>query len=211
MHVLLGKQDSGTARAQFPQDLGNRCDHDRRQSFTWFVQQQNQRIADQGTCDHQELLLSAGQAARPPQPESCEQREGVPDTRQGPVSPPIRTALCRDQEIVLHAVLWKYLSVLGHIGKAQSSARMRRRVGNVAAGKEDAAAPGWQDSGKSLHSRTLARAVTPEQRQRAPFLKGEINIEQDLARAVAGAQTLGAQKIRHAACASVPRYASITA
>jgi hypothetical protein len=37
------------------------------------------------------------------------------------------------------------------------------------------------------------------------LLKSEIDIEQDLARAVEGAQSLGAQEVRHAACSSVPR------
>jgi hypothetical protein len=44
-------------------------------------------------------------------------------------------------------------------------------------------------SRKGLHRRALAGAVTPEQRQRALFLKGEIDIEQDLACAVKGAQS----------------------
>jgi hypothetical protein len=49
MHVLLGKQDGGAARSQFAQYLGDRGDDDRGQPFARLIQQQNQRIAHQGT------------------------------------------------------------------------------------------------------------------------------------------------------------------
>src|ERR1700734_3075577 len=105
MHVLLGKQDRGAARSQFPQYLSDGGDHDRGQPLARLVEQQDQWIAHQGPRDHQELLLAAGQPTRLAGPELCEQREGFPNARQGPVSPSVWTALCRDQEIVLHAML----------------------------------------------------------------------------------------------------------
>ena len=75
-------------------------------------------------------------------------------------------------------MLGKHLPVLRHIGEAELGTRMRRRAGDVAAGEEDAAAfaPG-QYSRERLHRRALARAVAAEQRQRALFLKREIDIE----------------------------------
>src|SRR5258708_14457110 len=120
-------------------------------------------MAHQGTRDHQELLLATGQAARLTRPEICEQWEGFPDARQRPVTSSVGTALCRDQEIVLHAMLRKHLPVLRHIGKAELGPRMRWRVGDVAACKKDAAAPSRHYSRKPLHGRALARAVAPEQ------------------------------------------------
>jgi hypothetical protein len=117
----------------------------------------------------------------------------------------VATTIGADQEIVLDAVLGKHLPVLGHIGEAEPGTRMRRRAGDVAVGEKDATAFGGEDSRQRLHGRALARAVTPEQRQRAFFLKREIDIEQYLAGAIEGAHAFGPQEIRHVASASVPR------
>src|SRR4051812_16373516 len=102
-------------------------------------------------------------------------------------------------------MLRKHLPVLRYISQAELGARMRRRMGDVAAAEEDAAALGRHYSRQCLQSGALASAVTPQQCQRALFLKCEIKIEQDLACAVKGAHSLGAQEVRHASCASVPR------
>ena len=64
MHILLGKQDSGATRSQFPQYSADRGDHDRGEPFARFVEQQDQWVAHQGTGDDEELLLAAGEAAR---------------------------------------------------------------------------------------------------------------------------------------------------
>jgi hypothetical protein len=118
----------------------------------------------------QQLLLAAGQTAGFARLQLGEQREGFPDPRQGPVPPSVGTVLGRDQKIVLHTVFGKHLPVLGHIGEAEPGPRMRRRMGDVAAGEEDAAAFGRHDPSKRLHGRALARAVAPQQRQCAFFL-----------------------------------------
>src|ERR1700742_3767145 len=205
MHVLLGEKDRGAARSKFTQNLSDCSHHDRSQSLARFVQQQDERIAHQRPCNHKELLLATGQAPRLPRPEFREQREGFPDAQQGPVSPSIRSALCGDQEIVLHAVLREYLPILGYISEAELSAHMWRRASDIVAGKEDAAAPNRHYSSKRLHGCALASAIAPEQCQRAFFRKDEIDIEQDLARAVKGAQFFSAEELCHCECASVPR------
>src|SRR4051794_15645035 len=102
-------------------------------------------------------------------------------------------------------MLRKHLPVLRYVSQAELGARMRRRVGDVAAGEEDTAALGRHYSRQCFQGRALASAVTAQQCQRALFLKGEIEIEQDLACAVKRAQSLGTQEVRHSACASVPR------
>src|SRR6516162_11205729 len=114
MHVLLGKQDRSATCSQLPQHLADGGDDDRCKPFARFIVQQDKRISHQGTRDHQELLLTTGQPPRLARPEFYEQREGFPDARQGPVSPSVGTALCCNEEIVLHAVLRKYLTVLGY-------------------------------------------------------------------------------------------------
>ncbi len=59
MHVLLGEQDGGAARSQFPQYLGDGGDDDRGQPFARLVEQQDQGIAHQRARDHQQLLFAA--------------------------------------------------------------------------------------------------------------------------------------------------------
>src|SRR5437588_5814403 len=88
---------------------------------------------------------------------------------------------------------------LRHVADAGADALVTGSTADVAAVEADLALPCRQLADDGLHQRGLAGAVAPQHGDAAAPGNAEVDVEQDLAAAIAGVEMLDVQKFRHGA------------
>jgi hypothetical protein len=110
------------------------------------------------------------------------------------------------REVLVHRERLEDVALLRHPADAGGRALVRRELVQSRLPTERDGPPCWRVApGQRVDQRRLARAVAAEQRERLPFAERERHVVQHHGLAVARAQVVDAQQLRHVLAVPWPR------
>src|SRR3954452_7095795 len=195
LRVLL-HQDRGhdLVADDAPQRPQQFLDQDRSQPLQRLIQQHNARIEDQGAADREHLLFAARELVAEVAAALLQAREQLVDAPLGPSS---RTR--HGGEVLLDRERLEDIALLWHPADPGMGALVGAKRGDIAAIKRDRSADEARDADYRIDQGGLAHAVAAEQSQRLPFRQRERDLVEHDRLAVARAQPLDGQEVRHRA------------
>ena len=175
--------------AERPQQF---LDDDRRQPLGRLVQQQHLGIEGQRPADRQHLLLAAGELVAEIAAALLQPRKHLVDLFDGPWP-----GLRHGGHVFLHRQRAEDIALLRHPADPGPRPLVRPHGGDVQPTEREGAAEAAGDADDRIDQGGLAGAVAPEQRQHLAFAQRQRHRGQHHRFAVAGAQAIDGEKIRH--------------
>src|SRR5262249_38732017 len=185
-HVLLDQQYGDTALAQVPDDPRQLAHNEWRKPLTWFIEQQNFGIADEGTGDGEHLLLPARKLRPSVGLALAQRRKEFKEPRQWPC---LGGIALRNLDVLNDAQVWKNQATLGHVGHAGARNFVRWPARDRPAIEHHRAPARWHQTHDGLDGCRFADAVAPEQASYASPRQIEIDALQDMACSVVRIET----------------------
>ncbi|OQC05992.1 MAG: hypothetical protein BWX79_02174 [Alphaproteobacteria bacterium ADurb.Bin100] len=174
-------------------------DDDGRQAFERLVQQQQPRVEHERSADSQHLLLAPGQLGAQVGLALGQAREHFIDALGCPgVRRMARADGPRDGgQVLVHRQRLEDVALLRHPADARSRALVRRQPVQHDAAEQDGAAVLVRGARQGVHQGGLARAIAAQQRQGLALGQRKAHVLQHHGLAIARAQALNLQQIRH--------------
>src|SRR5262249_24424824 len=172
--------------AQVPDDPCQLADHERRQPLTWFVEQQNFGITDQGAGHGQHLLLAPRKLTSAVGLALTQRREEFKEPWQRPCLG--GTALGK-LDVPHEAKVRKNQATLGHVSDTGTRDLVRWPARDMRAIEHHRTPTRWYQSHDGLDRRRFADAVAPEKGSNASPGQIKIDALQDVACTVVRIET----------------------
>src|SRR6185369_17068483 len=210
--VLVDHDHREAGAAQRRERAPDLLAHEGREPFGRLVEDQQQRIGDEGTADREHLLLAARELVAEVVAAAGEGGEHREDARRRPRGRAFDAGTMERAQVLLDAEVREHLSSFGDERDPAASDPVRREPGDGAAGERDRPCARPHEAHHRAHERRLAHAVPAEDADDLAARDREVDAEQHLARTVAGMDASDVEKqCGRGHVASSPRYAARTA
>src|SRR5215813_2199788 len=184
--VLLHEEDGQPLALELADHPPHLAHEERSQSFRGLVEEEQVRVAHEGTPDGQHLLLAARQLVRAIGAALAQPGEELLHALEAPAP----AAVARHLEILADGKRGKDAATLGHEGHPALHHTIRRPVRDVLALEAHAAVPGRGEADDGADERGLAHAVAAKDPEHLARLHAEGDALQHVAVAVVGVYLL---------------------